>query len=82
MSPYHTEARFSVRRNIKWEGYRLHVTETCDADRPLLITNGETTTSVSLELECTDTIHQRLQEKDLLPKEHLVDAGHGCSCSG
>jgi Transposase DDE domain len=54
----------------------VHVTETCDEDQPLLITNVETTTSASLDLEWTDTIHQHLQEKDLLPREHLVDAGY------
>jgi len=76
VSPYDPEARFSVRRSTKWEGYRVHLTETCDADLPLLITNVETTTSASLDLEWTDTIHQHLQEKELLPKEHLVDGGY------
>jgi len=76
ISPYDTDARFSVRRSIKWQGYRVHVTETCDEDQPLLITNVETTTSASLDLEWTDTIHHHLQEKDLLPTDHLVDAGY------
>jgi transposase len=76
ISPYDTEARFSVRRSVKWQGYRVHVTETCDAEQPLLITNVETTTSASLDLEWTDSIRQHLQEKDLLPKDHLVDAGY------
>jgi transposase len=76
VSPCDTGARFSVRRNTKWEGYRGHLTETCDEDQPLLITNVETTTSASLDLEWADTIHQHLQEKDLLPKEHLVDASY------
>lgn len=76
ISPYDTEARFSVRRNTRWQGYRVHLTETCDEDQPLLITNVETTTSASLDLEWTDTIHRHLQEKDLLPKDHLVDAGY------
>jgi transposase len=76
ISPYDTDARFSVRRSIKWQGYRVHVTETCDVDQPMLITNVETTTSASLDLEWTDTIHQHLQEKELLPKDHLVDAGY------
>jgi len=76
ISPYDTNARFSVRRSTKWRGYRVHVTETCDEDQPLLITNVETTTSASLDLEWTDTIHQHLQEKALLPKDHLVDTGY------
>lgn len=81
ISPYDTEARFSVRRSTKWAGYRVHLTETCDEDRPLLITNVETTTSASLDLQWTDTIHQHLQQKDLLPTEHLVDAGYVDACA-
>jgi transposase len=81
VSPYDTEARFSVRRSTKWEGYRVHLTETCDEDQPLLITNVETTTSASLDLQWTDTIHQHLQEKELLPSEHLVDAGYVDACA-
>ena len=76
LSPYDTEARYSVRRSTQWQGYRVHVTETCDEEQPLLITNVETTTSASLDLQWTDTIHKHLQEKDLLPKDHLVDAGY------
>jgi transposase len=76
VSPYDTEARFSVRRSTKWEGYRVHLTESFDQGQPLLITNVETTTSASLDLEWTDAIHQHLQEKDLLPQEHLVDGGY------
>ena len=76
ISPYDTEARFSVRRSTKWSGYRAHLTETCDKDQPLLITNVEITPSTSLDLTVTDTIHQHLQERDLLPGAHLVDAGY------
>jgi transposase len=75
ISPYDTEARFRVRRSTKWEGYRVHLTETCDEDQPLLITNVETTTSASLDLEWTDTVREHLHAKDLFPK-HLVDGGY------
>jgi transposase len=76
ISPYDAEARFSIRRSTAWEGYRVHLTETCDEDQPQLITNVETTTSTSPDLEWTDTIHQHLQKKDLLPRQHLMDAGY------
>jgi transposase len=32
-SPYDTDARWGVKRDEKWLGYKLHITETCD-DRP------------------------------------------------
>jgi transposase len=33
-SPYDTEARYSTKRDIEWIGYKVHFTETCDADTP------------------------------------------------
>jgi transposase len=29
-SPYDTEARWSVKKDLTWLGYKLHITETCD----------------------------------------------------
>jgi len=33
-SPYDAEARYSTKREIQWVGYKVHLTETCDADIP------------------------------------------------
>jgi transposase len=53
----------------------VHLTETCDEDRPHLI-NDVATTSVPIpDLAATDGIQDRLAERALLPGEHLVDAG-------
>jgi transposase len=76
ISPYDVEARFSVKRSTKWCGYKVHLTETCEANLPSLITNVETTCSTTTDVEMMQTIHQHLAEKDLHPKEHLVDAGY------
>lgn len=38
-SPYDTEARTGVKRDIAWDGYAMHLTETCDAATPNLITH-------------------------------------------
>lgn len=75
-SPYDTEARYSNQRSTKWTGYRVHLSETCEDDQPLLITNVETTPATTPDVAMTKTIHRHLQEKDLLPREHLVDAGY------
>ncbi len=32
-SPYDTDARWGVKRDIFWNGYKAHLTETCDAGR-------------------------------------------------
>jgi transposase len=76
ISPYDTEARYSTRRSTKWCGYKVHLTETCEEDQPLLITNVETTPSTTQDVSVTETIHEHLDEKGLLPRQHLVDAGY------
>ncbi|MET8704749.1 transposase, partial [Kitasatospora sp. NPDC004723] len=39
VTPYDVEARGSVKRDILWDGYKVHVTETCEPDTPNLVTN-------------------------------------------
>jgi transposase len=76
ISPYDVQARYSVRRRTEWMGYKVHLTETCEEDQPLIITNVETTTSTTPDGAVTGTIHQHLEENDLLPDKHLLDAGY------
>jgi transposase len=75
-SPYDPEARFSIKRQTEWFGYKAHLTETCEEDQPNLITHVETTVSTIQDEQMTDPIHQALEAKDLLPKEHLLDRGY------
>jgi transposase len=75
-SPYDVEARFSIKRQTEWLGYKAHLTETCDEDQPNLITHVETTLATLQDEQMTETIHQALAAKDLLPKEHLLDRGY------
>jgi transposase len=75
-SPYDVEARNKTKRTTNWTGYTVHLTETCDPQTPNLITHVETTPASTNEVKVTASIHQALQEKDLLPGEHLVDAGY------
>lgn len=47
-SPSDPEARFATKRVMQWRGYNVHVTATCDPERPRsahLITDGQTTTA-------------------------------------
>lgn len=75
-SPYDLEARFSQKRGTEWFGYKAHITETCEEDQPHLITHVETTSATTQDEQVTDTIHQALEAKELLPKEHLIDRGY------
>jgi transposase len=76
VSPYDPEARYSRKRSTEWIGYKTHLTETCDADAPSLITHVETTSSTVQDVEVVDDVHNDLAEHDNLPGEHLVDMGY------
>lgn len=75
-SPYEVEARAAKKRSTAWVGYKVHLTESCEAQRPHLITHVETTPAPASDAEATEPIHRALAEKDLLPERHLVDAGY------
>jgi transposase len=75
-SPYDVEARYSKKRSTVWTGYKVQVTETCDPDTPHLITHVATTPATVPDVEQLAPIHTALAQKDLLPAEHLVDAGY------
>jgi transposase len=75
-SPYDPEARYAQKRTQDWVGYKVHLTETCDDDTPHLIVNVETTLAPVSDGDMPATIHTHLAEKDLLPSEHLLDAGY------
>ncbi len=76
VSPYDTEARFSVKRGMEWIGYKVHFTETCDEDLPHLITNVATTTAAVPDDQVLESVHQALEQREVLPEIHLVDAGY------
>jgi transposase len=75
-SPYDVEAHYSRKRGLAWIGYKGHVTETCDPDQPYLLTHVETTAATRPDEEAIPKIQAALAAKDLLPAEHLVDAGY------
>jgi transposase len=75
-SPYDPDARFGNKRSTTWTGYKVHLTETCDADAPHLITHVETTEAMIPDVEMTEPIQLALVDKHLLPTEHIVDAGY------
>ncbi len=75
-SPYDPAARYSVKRDTTWTGYKVHLTETCDEDAPHVITQVLTTPASTPDWHAAAVIHPALAEKDLLPAEHLLDAGY------
>ena len=75
-SPYDPDARFGNKRSTTWSGYKVHWTETCDEDNVHLITHVVTTRGNETDYGQTESIHQALKEKELLPSEHLVDTAY------
>ncbi len=75
-SPYEGEARYSTKGDTTWIGYKVHLTETCDTDRPHLVTQVTTTIAPATDVEQLPTIQDRLAAADLLPASHLVDGGY------
>jgi transposase len=88
ISPYDLDARYSIKRETGWGGYKVHFTETCDApgtqpapapgrgDRPNLVTAVATTEATVADTAMTAPVHQQLAGRRLLPGEHLVDSGY------
>jgi transposase len=75
-SPYDAQARYSKKRSTEWTGYKVHLTETCDEETPHLITDVQTTPAPVSDFDLLPTIQAELAERELLPAEHLVDAGY------
>ena len=76
LSPYDLDPRYSSKQELKWIGYKTHLSETCDEGYPNLFTQALTTPSTTLDWDMGPTIQQDLAERDLLPGIHLVDTGY------
>jgi hypothetical protein len=61
---------------VGWRGYKAHCTETCEPDRPHLIVHVATTVAAANDVDTVAARHADLARVDLLPAEHLVDAGY------
>lgn len=75
-TPYDEEARYSAKREMAWVGYKTHLTETSEPDEVHLITQVTTTLATQTDMEALDTVHAALAQQNLLPDEHLLDAGY------
>jgi transposase len=75
-SPFDPEARYGRKRDIHWVGYKVHLTETCDSEKPHFITQVETRPAIEQDNEATAEIQEELVINQLAPSQHLVDAGY------
>jgi transposase len=75
-SPDDLEARYTVKREMPWVGYKVHVTETCDPDHPRLLTQVETTPATTHDIHLAEPIQKDLFSRGLGPDTMLVDSGY------
>jgi transposase len=75
-SPYDPQARYGTKRSTTWVGYKVHLTESCDADTPHLVTQVQSTIATGTDYDTLPPIQQDLARRDLLPAEHFVDGGY------
>jgi hypothetical protein len=59
---------------LRWTGYTVFFTETCDDELPHLITDVQTTPAHTFDGTLTPTSEQSLQERRLPPSELLADS--------
>ncbi len=91
VSPYDTDARWGGKRDLTWYGFKLHISESCDAEPPVrgadradsvpdtppnLITNTATTDASVPDTVMTEPIHHAMARRGVLPGEHYVDSGY------
>ncbi|MCQ4085216.1 transposase, partial [Streptomyces sp. RB6PN25] len=76
VSPHDVDARCGVKRQTAWDGYKLHLSESCDEDLPHLMLLAATAPASTDGHQLTGAVHQHLVERDLAPNEYLVDGGY------
>jgi transposase len=74
-SPYDLDAAAGAKRATHWIGYKVHFTETCDEDLPRLIIQVTTTIAPIPDRQALPETHASLEQREVLPAQHLVDAG-------
>lgn len=76
VSPYDPDVRYGQKRELEWEGAKVHLTETCDPDLPHLITDVQTTPPSTADCTMLDTIQADLEVRQVPPGSQFVDAGY------
>ncbi|MEV8393791.1 MULTISPECIES: IS1182 family transposase [unclassified Streptomyces] len=76
VTPHDAEARGGKKNDLVWDGYKVHLTETCEPDAVNLVTNVSTTIATVPDSVMSQEIHASLAARACLPGEHWVDAGY------
>ena len=77
-TPVDPESRTAMKSSgsVRWLGYKVHFTETCDEGYPGLITHVETTAAPVPDGRVLAPVHEALGTKGMLPSTHIADSGY------
>jgi transposase len=75
-SPYDPDSRWSCKRAVEWEGYKLHVSQACEEDLPQLVVAVHTTAATLADSDLVPELHDDLTRHDLAPGLHFVDGAY------
>lgn len=73
VSPDDTDARFRRQRDEDWCGTMVHITETCDPDRPNIITDVREVPATDADVAHLIEMQEYLTAIGRQPQDHLVD---------
>jgi transposase len=81
VNPHDVGVRASKKREMRWQGDKVHITETIDDDEEegdgySFITDVTTTAANVHDTEALGEIRGNLREEDVTPREQTVDAGY------
>jgi len=75
-SPYDPDAHYSMQRTTVWTGYKVHLSETCEPDLPLVVTQVRTTPAPEPDVQALPAIQAAMVARDVPPGTHFVDQGY------
>lgn len=62
-SPYEPDARYGMKRDVGWVGYKVHLTETGDEEMPHLMTQVETAPATAGDILARASIQSTLAQR-------------------
>jgi transposase len=76
LSPHDPEARWGVKRDTVWPGYKAGYTETCDDDLPHLVTDVQTTVATTVDLVAGQATQAGLGQRGRSPARQYADTAY------
>jgi hypothetical protein len=76
LSPHDPQARWGIKRDTVWPGYKVGYTETCDDDRPHLVTDVQTTPATTPDAVAGQATRTGLAERGRSPARQYADSAY------